>query len=89
MNPYYTTYFCGFPASILSEERYQEAIDCGFNLLQIEHGSVRQKQEALRFCERQGVKGSVHDPRIAGLVRGEAGREADESTSVPLITEQE
>ena len=77
MNPYYTTYFCGFPESILSEERYEEAIDCGFNLLQIEHGTTAQKQEALRFCERKGVRGIVHDPRIRDLVYPKEDRPED------------
>ncbi len=62
--PYYITYYYGIPDDYVSNERYQEAIDAGFNLLQIEKGTTEQKQEALRYCEEQGVKAIVHDYRI-------------------------
>ncbi len=77
-HPYFITYYCGFPKTDDDERRYREAIDCGFNLLQIEHGSTEEKQEALRFCEKMGVRASVHDPRIGALVYNDWEKRLDD-----------
>jgi hypothetical protein len=77
-HPYFITYYCGFPKTNDDERRYREAIDCGFNLLQIEHGSTEEKQEALRFCEKMGVRACIHDQRITDLVYSEWEKRLDD-----------
>ncbi len=65
---YYISYYHGIPADYLSDERYQEAVDAGFNLLALDRGTVEQKQEGLRWCAEHGVKGLVNDGRLFTLL---------------------
>ncbi len=83
--PYYITYYCGFPKTDNDEARYQEAIDCGFNLLQIEHGTVEEKQAALRFCEKKGVRATVHDNRITELVYNNWEKRLDDPKALEAV----
>ncbi len=90
---YLITYWDGIPLEFFSEERLKEAADCGFNLLQggkvggykennkiDEAYDVATSQEALRLCEKYGVKYTVFDIRIANLVNGNQTDEEIDST---------
>jgi len=86
--PYYITYYSGFPATRRWRERYDEAIECGFNLMQLEHGDVQTKQEMLRYCEEKGVKATIHDPRIGSIVYGDIEKWMSEPEEMEVLIKE-
>jgi len=66
--PYYITYYNGIPKSFCCEERYKEAIDCGFDILTAESQDLKITQDMLRYCETMGVRVNVYDSRITDIV---------------------
>jgi len=66
--PYHITYYNGIPKSFCCEERYKEAIDCGFDVLTAESQDLKITQDMLRYCETMGVRVNVYDSRITDIV---------------------
>lgn len=90
---YFKTYWDGIPLEFFSEERMEEAVACGFNLIQggkvggyranavkREAYDVATAQKALEICEKHGVKYMVFDVRVIDLLSGERSDEEIDST---------
>ncbi len=69
-----------------SEERYQEAVECGFNIITTSDSyDVSDNQAILRFCEHHNVLVNLYDRRITQLVYDNWEKRLDDPAALEAV----